>query len=99
MRTPAGLAAVKRYAWGIGPNKASIDAPLVGAAHAAGLKVHPWTYRAENRFIAPRFAGPDGRGDLAGEITAALSLGIDGFFSDYPGIGVAARDAAMRIKP
>ena len=97
MRTPAGLAAIARYAWGYGPDKALVDGTtLVADAHAAGLRVHPWTYRAENRFIAPRFAGPGGRGDLAGEITAALRLGIDGFFTDYPGMGVAARDAALR---
>jgi glycerophosphoryl diester phosphodiesterase len=29
-------------------------------------------------------------GDMDGEITAALRLGIDGFFTDYPAIGVAA---------
>jgi glycerophosphoryl diester phosphodiesterase len=100
MRTPEGLAKIAAYASGIGPNKALVeDSPLVADAHAAGLKVHPWTYRAENRFLAARFAGPDGRGDLPGEIAAALRLGIDGFFTDYPAIGVAARDAAVRTKP
>ncbi len=100
MLTAEGLAAVARYAWGIGPNKALVDGTaLVGQAHAAGLRVHPWTYRAENRFLPPRFAGANGRGDLSGEITAALRLGIDGFFTDYPAIGVAARDAAVRTRP
>jgi glycerophosphoryl diester phosphodiesterase len=102
MATPAGLRAVARYAWGIGPNKAMLWAgdrptPLVRDAHAAGLRVHPWTFRAENYFVDPRWrVGPDPRahGDLAGEIAAALGLGIDGFFTDYPAIGVAARDAA-----
>ena len=97
MRSPDGLKAVAAYAWGIGPNKAGVDGTtLVADAHAAGLRVHPWTYRAENRFLPPRFAGADGRGDVAGEIAAGLRLGIDGFFTDYPAIGVAARDAALR---
>ena len=104
MRTPAGLAAVAAYAYGIGPNKAllwAVDTPttLVADAHAAGLKVHPWTYRAENMFVRRKFVlpgGPAAHGDIAGEIAAALALGIDGFFSDYPAIGVNARNDAGR---
>ena len=95
MTTPAGLAQVARYAFGIGPNKAMLwnaDAatPLVRDAHAAGLRVHPWTYRAENQFIRTGFARGEGaaaHGDLAGEIRAALGQGIDGFFTDFPAIG------------
>ena len=93
MRTPEGLAAIARYAWGIGPDKALVDPQLVTRAHAAGLRVHPWTYRVENRFLPAQFrsgAEPAGHGELAGEIAAALRLGIDGFFTDYPAIGVAA---------
>ena len=99
MTTPAGLRAVAGYAWGIGPNKAMLwsgEAPsrLVADAHAAGLRVHPWTFRAENMFLRPPFrAGddPGGHGDLTGEIRAALGQGIDGFFTDFPAMGVAAR--------
>ena len=99
MTTPAGLRDVARYAWGIGPDKAMLWAgdapsPLVTDAHAAGLRVHPWTYRAENQFLrAPFRNGTDPRahGDLRAEIRAALAQGIDGFFTDFPGEGVAAR--------
>ena len=102
MLTPAGLARVATYAYGLGPDKAQLwagDTPttLVSDAHAAGLRVHPWTYRAENAFLPPRFrrgAAPEAHGDIAGEIRAALTLGIDGFFTDYPLIGVQARRAA-----
>ncbi|MEO5867680.1 MAG: glycerophosphodiester phosphodiesterase family protein, partial [Sphingomonas sp.] len=103
MATPAGLKGVADYAWGIGPNKEMIqkgeDAPsaLVPDAHAAGLRVHPWTFRAENFFLPARFRkgiNPRGRGDLAGEIDRYLALGIDGFFTDFPQIGSTARDAA-----
>ena len=102
MLTPDGLRQVARYAWGLGPDKAqlwagAVPTSLVADAHAAGLRVHPWSYRAENAFLPARFRrgdAPDAHGDVAGEIGAALRLGIDGFFTDYPLIGVEARRAA-----
>lgn len=39
----AELAEVSRYAIGIAPHRQSIDKPLVDAAHAHGLIVHPYT--------------------------------------------------------
>ena len=102
MTTRAGLRDVARYAWGIGPDKAMLwdgarASALVADAHAAGLRVHPWTFRAENGFLAPAFRrgdAPAAHGDLAGEIAAALAQGVDGFFTDFPATGVATRDAA-----
>ena len=100
MMTREGLAAVGRYAFGIGPNKAMLWADgrpsdLVRDAHAARLRVHPWTYRAENFFLPTSFRrgdDPTAHGDPAGEIAAALAQGIDGFFTDFPLIGVRMRD-------
>lgn len=100
MITPAGLKAVAGYAYGIGPNKGMLWAgttpsPLVADAHAAGLRVHPWTYRAENMFVPDRFrrgADPAAQGDIAAEIDAGLAQGIDGFFTDFPLYGAQARD-------
>ncbi len=97
MTTPAGLQQVAAYAWGIGPNKAMVTAGLVGDAHAAGLRVHPWTFRAENQFLPPAFRrgdDPAAHGDVAGEMDAALRLGIDGFFTDFPLLGAQACDRA-----
>jgi glycerophosphoryl diester phosphodiesterase len=105
--TPAGLAQITRYAQAIGPSKALIiprdaagklSAPsrLVADAHAHGLKVHPWTFRAENAFLpleARRGTDPAGRGDFAGELRRFLACGIDGFFTDQADLGVAVRDA------
>ena len=102
MLTPAGLKAIAAYAYGIGPNKAQLwrdatattPSTLVADTHAAGLRVHPWTYRAENAFLPPRFRrGTDAaaHGDVAGEIAAGLGQGIDGFFTDFPLIGVQTR--------
>ncbi|OWK31756.1 glycerophosphodiester phosphodiesterase [Sphingomonas mucosissima] len=106
MVTPAGLKTVAAYAWGIGPNKAMLwqgESPtsIVRDAHAAGLHVHPWTYRAENQFLPPAYrngADPRTHGELDAEISAALRLGIDGFFTDFPLIGVRTRDAARGAK-
>jgi glycerophosphoryl diester phosphodiesterase len=105
--TPAGLQEIARYAVGIGPGKSlviprradeSLGTPtsLLRDAHAAGLAVHPWTFRAENAFLPTglrRGAAPAAAGDLEAEIGAFLSAGIDGFFTDQPDIGLRARSA------
>ncbi|WP_422921796.1 glycerophosphodiester phosphodiesterase [Sphingomonas liriopis] len=105
MLTPVGLRQVATYAYGLGPDKAQlwngdVATTLVADAHAAGLRVHPWTYRAENVFLPARFRrgdDPATHGDIAGEIRRALGLGIDGFFTDYPLIGVDTRNAARDL--
>ncbi|MCM8731915.1 glycerophosphodiester phosphodiesterase [Hephaestia sp. MAHUQ-44] len=107
MTTPAGLRAVAAYAWGIGPNKAMVvdrgtPTDLVRDAHAAGLRVHPWTFRAENYFLPSAYRkgiNPRGHGDVAAEIRDQLHAGIDGFFTDFPAIGVQERDAARAAAP
>ena len=109
MLTPAGLRDVATYAWGIGPDKAQLwdmadptkPSPLVADAHAAGLRVHPWTYRAENMFLPARFRrgdDPTAQGDVAAEMESALRQGIDGFFTDFPIIGVQTRDAFLAAR-
>jgi glycerophosphoryl diester phosphodiesterase len=107
--TPAGLAGIAGYAQAIGPSKNLIIArraddtlgaptPLVGQAHAHNLMLHPWTFRAENRFLPREFRSgeaPGEQGDLIGEIVRFLAAGIDGFFTDQPDLGVAARAAFL----
>jgi glycerophosphoryl diester phosphodiesterase len=96
MATAAGLKAVAAYAFGVGPEKALIiprgaDGRLgtptgfVADAHAAGLEVHPWTFRPENFFLPTEFKrgeDPKAIGDGEAEIRAYLATGIDGLFSD-----------------
>ena len=102
MLTPAGLAAIAAYADAIGPDKRLVldadghSTPLVAHAHAAGLAVHPWTFRAENDFLPARYRrgdDPGAHGDLAAELTAAFDAGVDGLFCDFPANAVAARTA------
>jgi glycerophosphoryl diester phosphodiesterase len=90
--TPAGLAEVAAYADGIGPWLGHVLDPatmratdLVANAHAAGLKVHPWTLRKENGFLPAALRKPgadsdDGRYEAL--FRAAIATGADGFFTD-----------------
>ncbi len=74
---------------------------LVNDAHAAGLVVHPWTVRAENYFLpkslkkgmAIRPDYPRLQGDVIPVLKALYAAGVDGVFSDFPGLAVQARDA------
>ena len=95
--TPKGLEEIAVYAACIGPAKSLIiprdgggrlarPTSLVAHAHAVGLKVHPWTFRAESAFLPAEL-------DLEGELREFLAAGSDGFFTDQPDVGVRARDA------
>ncbi|MDB5743755.1 MAG: glycerophosphoryl diester phosphodiesterase [Polaromonas sp.] len=112
--TAAGLRDIATYANGIGPEKNMViprnaqnnlgtPTTLVADAHAAGLVVHPYTFRPENPFLPADLrrgnaASPSERGDLAAELTAYLRAGIDGFFTDDPAVGRAALDAFTRSR-
>lgn len=66
---------------------------LVDDAHAAGLLVHPYTFRREDYFLAADytdFLAPNGDPEL--EYEQFFDLGVDGVFSDNPDIAVAVRD-------
>lgn len=72
---------------------------LVKNAHAAGLVVHPWTVRAENFFLPASLRKGDPKdpaflamhGDVTPLFKALYAAGVDGIFSDFPGLAVAAR--------
>jgi glycerophosphoryl diester phosphodiesterase len=113
--TPAGLREVSTYAQGIAPSRDRIllrdehqaltgISDLVAQAHSAGLRVVPWTLRAENAFL-PRHLrrGSDVRalGDLEGEARMLFALGVDGLITDSPDLAVRARDdmAALAAAP
>jgi len=103
MLSPTGLEEVAAYADGIGPwlghvldSATMADTGLVGRAHAAGLKVHPWTLRKENGFLPPALqtgggAAADGKYRMLWK--AALASGADGFFTDNVSELIALVDA------
>lgn len=93
---PQSLADVAKYANAIGPWKRQIlrdvGAPtllvssLIEQAHAAGLRVHTYTFRNEPATLAPEYAG-----DPLREYRQIFALGIDGVFSDFSDTALAAR--------
>ena len=109
--TVAGVKAISAFAEGLGPEwplvipskDGTLGAPtsLVGDAHAAGLAIHPWTVRAENTFLPKslqRGSAPGDHGDVGPLLKALYASGIDGVFSDFPGLAVKVRDFAMSGK-
>jgi len=96
MATPAGLAAIARYADWIGTDTALIEpapgAPtaLIAHAHAAGLRVAAWTFRAENQFLPePDRLGTDpaAHGRLRERLARFATYGLDAAFMDQPVLG------------
>jgi glycerophosphoryl diester phosphodiesterase len=93
------LARVAQYADAIGIAKHLATEATVAQAHAQGLLVHVWTFRAENEFLPEDLKSSGAaaaHGDLEAEIERYLARGIDGFFTDFPAAGVRVRDAAVR---
>jgi len=87
---------IAKYADAIGIAKVLATPEGVRAAHTANLKVHVWTFRAENEFLPDELKtgdAPAAHGDLDAEIQRFLERGIDGFFVDFPAVGVRVRDA------
>ena len=60
---------------------------LIQDAHAAGLLVHPYTFRNEGRFLASNYGSNPAR-----EFEQFINLGVDGYFTDFPGTGDLVRD-------
>lgn len=112
MATPQGLKEVASYAAAVGPEKSYIiprDASntlgtptnFVENAHSVGLKVHPYTFRAENIFLPAEFQSGNGSltaiGNLNEEIKAFLYAGIDGLFTDQPDVPVRLRGSCRKL--
>lgn len=112
MATPEGLRKIALYADGVGPEKShfilaanangQLDparaSSFITDAHAAGLDVHPYTFRQENTFLPSALRSseddrmPDG---LEEELSIFMELGVDGVFTDNPDIGVRAKQGFL----
>jgi glycerophosphoryl diester phosphodiesterase len=89
------LKRIAEYADAIGIAKSLATAASVASAHRHKLAVHVWTFRAENEFLPADLrlgSAPQAHGDLPAEIARYLARGIDGFFTDFPAVGVRVRD-------
>ena len=106
---PRGLDEISKYAHAIGPSKSLViprddqdmlrgPTSLVADAHALGVHVHAWTFRAENNFLPRNLRSspePSAFGDLNTELRTYLQAGLDGFFTDHADLGVRARDSVI----
>jgi glycerophosphoryl diester phosphodiesterase len=112
LMTPQGLKEIAGFAEGLGPEWSwvipvvdgtpSINPGIVGPAHDAGLLVHAWTVRAENAFLPPALrsaGGPAAHGDYDLVLNELFCRGVDGVFSDFPGLAVKARGRGCVYEP
>ena len=96
LKTPEGLAGLADIVEGVGPwlghlvEIANVDGMpvstgLVSAAHQVGLVVHPYTFRADQM--------PPGFENMTEMVSWFVeTLGIDGLFTDFPDLALAALD-------
>lgn len=57
--------------------------PVIDWAHDAGLQVHPYTFRNEERYLTVEEDGTLQTPEE--EYRQVIELGVDGFFTDFPG--------------
>jgi glycerophosphoryl diester phosphodiesterase len=101
---PQSLADVAQYANAIGPWKRQImrdlkgpqllQSTLIEQAHAAGLRVHTYTFRSEPATLAPEY-----NNDPQLEYRQFYALGIDGVFADFPDAALKARSGFPATAP
>ena len=94
MHTREGMEQIAQYAVGVGPHMSMVvdpasDAgaprisPLVAYAHAAGMQIHPYTFRKDTGLL-PDYV------DSFEELLALFyfEAGVDGIFTDFPDLAV-----------
>ncbi len=64
--------------------------PIVDWAHDAGLQVHTYTMRDEERHLYLVDGEPESAEE---EYIELIDIGVDGFFTDFPGTGVLVVDS------
>lgn len=105
LTTPESMRQLSRWIDGFGPAKDQVVArnadgalgeptSFVEDAHAAGLKVMPYTFRAENQYLPTDYregSDPADFGRALAEVRVFLEAGVDGVFCDQPDVCVEAR--------
>ena len=59
-------------------NSIKFESNLIATAHSYGIKVHPWTFRNENKYLLY-----DYESDPYLEYEKFYQLGVDGYFTDF----------------
>ncbi len=104
MLSPQNLKEISEVANGIGPYKRYLipedkDGNLLPAtsllqdAHAVGLKVHPYTFRKEARYLNKAY-----QNDPQKEYNQFFELGVDGVFTDFSDLAVKAKKTFLQHK-
>lgn len=103
LTSPQELANIAEYADGLGiykrlilpageDNRLKHPTSLINDAHAVNLKVHTWTFREEEQYLAPNY-----QGNSQAEYQQFFELGIDGVFSDFPDVAINVRNRLFFI--
>lgn len=101
--TPKNLKELKKTVSGIGPykryiipasdkNKKLPATNLVKNAHKAGLFVHAYTFRSEERYLLEDYGK-----DPSNEYLEFFNLGVDGVFTDFTDDAVKAKTAFLEM--
>ncbi len=104
MTTPQALKEISEIASGIGPYKRYIipanekgdslpPTTLIKDAHALGLKVPPYTFRKEEKYLLKEY-----KGNFQQELLQFFELGVDGVFSDFPDEAAQAKKIFLKNK-
>ncbi|MBR8826693.1 MAG: esterase-like activity of phytase family protein [Gomphosphaeria aponina SAG 52.96 = DSM 107014] len=67
--------------------------PVIEDAHKAGLQVHPYTFRDEERYMVLEEDGTPQTPEE--EYAQYIRLGVDGYFTDFPATGNLVREQVV----
>jgi len=73
-----GIGANKDFIVPKSQNSIKFESNLISTAHSYGVKVHPWTFRNENKYLLY-----DYESDPYLEYEKFYQLGVDGYFTDF----------------
>lgn len=91
-KTIQGIGPYKRYIVPVNDKQEKLPATtLVADAHAAGLLVHAYTFRSDERYLLKEY-----KNDPQAEYLEFYKLGVDGVFSDFTDHAVRAKETFLK---